>query len=129
MIRLSADLEMQMNAMERVEYYKSIETENYDGEFLSRTSYFKLFVLWNVKLNEGWVFLPAFVVLMSHVTGWRCFGWRIYFSVRVFCCFVFHFSYFVINIVLILIVYTCIWPVDVKFVCFLTWTIIKSNLI
>ncbi|XP_033646525.1 ATP-binding cassette sub-family C member 9-like [Asterias rubens] len=30
-IRMSADLEMQMNAMERVEYYKSIETENYDG--------------------------------------------------------------------------------------------------
>ena len=32
-IRLSADLEMQMNAMARVEYYKSIETESYDGRW------------------------------------------------------------------------------------------------
>ena len=54
-IRLSADLEMQMNAMARVEYYKSIETESYDGEFLSKTSYFKLFVLWNVELGDSYV--------------------------------------------------------------------------
>ncbi|XP_038067451.1 ATP-binding cassette sub-family C member 9-like [Patiria miniata] len=30
-IRMSADMEMQMNAMERVEYYKSIEMEEYRG--------------------------------------------------------------------------------------------------
>ncbi|XP_022081112.1 ATP-binding cassette sub-family C member 8-like isoform X2 [Acanthaster planci] len=30
-IRMSADLEMQMNAVERVEYYKAIETEEYRG--------------------------------------------------------------------------------------------------
>ncbi len=41
-IRMSADLEMQMNAMERVEYYKSIEIESYDGEFLFQACNFKL---------------------------------------------------------------------------------------
>ncbi|XP_022081106.1 ATP-binding cassette sub-family C member 8-like isoform X2 [Acanthaster planci] len=30
-IRMSANLEMQMNAMERVEYYKSVKKEDYDG--------------------------------------------------------------------------------------------------
>ncbi|XP_038067062.1 ATP-binding cassette sub-family C member 8-like isoform X2 [Patiria miniata] len=30
-IRMSANLEMQMNAMERVEYYKSVKKEEYDG--------------------------------------------------------------------------------------------------
>ena len=38
-------------------------------------------------------------------------------------------TYFVIYIVLKMIVCSCIWPVDVNFLCFLTWTNNKSILI
>ena len=31
-IRMSADMEMQMNAIERIEYYTNVEKEDYDGK-------------------------------------------------------------------------------------------------
>ena len=30
-IRMSADMEMQMNAIERIEYYTNVDKEEYDG--------------------------------------------------------------------------------------------------
>ena len=64
---------------------------------------------------------------MSHVTSWCCFGWSIFFLVcGSFVALYFYFSYFVIYSFDIDCVYLYL---EVKFLCFLPWTINTSNLI
>ena len=86
--------------------------------------------------GHGWLhggrssgFFPQPVVVLMSCCDRLALFWLVhFFSVRVFCILLLcisNLTYFVIHIVLLLIVYTCIGPVDVKFLCFLTWTINK----
>ena len=53
-IRMAADMEMQMNAIERIEFYTKVETEDYDGKEESR--------------NNETIFLLSFPLSWPHLT-------------------------------------------------------------